>query len=103
MYSGNKTISFSDTSIVVKDGTGVEIGLASLSSGEKHLIQLFVETLLAQESAILIDEPEISIHVHWQRELVAAFRTLNPKAQFILATHSPEVMAGVDDDKIFAL
>jgi hypothetical protein len=103
MYGGNKTISFSDTAILVQDPSGVEIGLASLSSGEKHLTQLFVESLLVRESAILIDEPEISIHVDWQRELVADFRSLNPEAQFILATHSPEVMSEVEDDKIFAL
>ncbi len=103
MYTGNKTVSFDDKSIVVKDANGIRIGLSSLSSGEKHLIQLFIECLLAEESSILIDEPEISIHVDWQRELVAAFRTLNPEAQFILATHSPEVMGEINDERIFAL
>ena len=103
MYSGNKTISFTDKSITVANLSGTKIGLGSLSSGEKHLIQLFVAALLAQQSSILIDEPELSIHVDWQRELVAAFQTLNPQAQFILATHSPEVMSEVSDDRIFAL
>lgn len=103
MYSGNKKVSFGDKSIDVENLNGQQIGLAALSSGEKHLIQLLVECLLAKESSILIDEPEISIHVDWQRELVAAFRTLNPEAQFILATHSPEVMSDVSDERIFAL
>jgi hypothetical protein len=69
MYSGNKKVSFGDKSIIVEDANGKQIGLASLSSGEKHLIELFVEILLGRESSILIDEPEISIHVDWQREL----------------------------------
>jgi hypothetical protein len=103
LYGGGKTVSFGDQAIVVEDSKGKQISLASLSSGEKHLVRLFVESLIAQDNAILIDEPEISLHVDWQRELVADFRTLNSEAQFVLATHSPEIMAEISDDRIFAL
>lgn len=103
LYSGSKRVSFDDRSIIVEDADGKQIGLASLSSGEKHLIRLLVESLIAEKDSILIDEPEISMHVDWQRELVAIFRTLNPNAQFILATHSPEIMADVSDERIFSL
>jgi predicted ATP-dependent endonuclease of OLD family len=64
---------------------------------------IFLETFLAGDNPILIDEPEMSMHIDWQTELVSAIRQLNPKAQLILATHSPEIMAEVADDKVFRL
>ena len=87
----------------MKSYSGESLDLASLSSGEKHLLRIFVETLLVQQSTLLVDEPEISMHVDWQERLIEALRTLNPHAQLVLATHSPEVMAHVSDDKIFTL
>lgn len=103
MFSGNKEMVFSDTGIGIKTTEGDEIGLATLSSGEKHALWIFVETLLAAESSLMIDEPEISLHVDWQNGLIEAMHELNPEAQLILATHSPEIMASLPDDKIFHL
>jgi len=103
MYTGNKSVKFSDRSIQVERSDGRDIGLVSLSSGEKHLLRIFVETLLAEENSIIIDELEMSIHVDWQNKLIAAMRSLNPSAQLIVATHSPEIMADISDDKIFKL
>jgi predicted ATP-binding protein involved in virulence len=104
LFSGNKEIQFNDQTIDVKthDGT-TNIGLHSLSSGEKQLILILLETFLAGESSILIDEPEISMHIDWQQQLISAMTQLNPSAQIILATHSPEIMADVDDERIFRL
>jgi predicted ATP-dependent endonuclease of OLD family len=59
-----------------------------------------VETLLTGPSTILIDEPEISLHIDWQRTLIKNLRILNPEAQIIVATHSPEIMAEVEDKYI---
>lgn len=103
MFAGSKTMEFLDTGINVKADTGEDIGLASLSSGEKHMLGIFIETLLAEVSSLLIDEPEISLHVDWQRELISSMHQLNPRTQLILATHSPEIMANVPDNKIFKL
>lgn len=103
MYSGGKHVEFGDESISVKDSAGKAIGLVSLSAGEKHLLRIFVEALLAGESTILIDEPELSMHVDWQKDLIHSLRALNPNAQLIFATHSPEIMADVPDDKIFRI
>ena len=103
MFSGSKQIVFNDQAIAVATSENKNIGLESLSSGEKHLLRLFVETLLVGPSSILIDEPELSLHVDWQRQLIADFRLLNSEAQLVLATHSPEVMADVEDSKIFRL
>jgi predicted ATP-dependent endonuclease of OLD family len=104
LYSGNKSIRFLDTEIEVATNEGTVIGLESLSSGEKHLLRLFVEALrIGLHGTVLIDEPEISLHIEWQRRLVFAFTELNPTSQFILATHAPEIMAEVPDSKIFRL
>ncbi|MEN8215570.1 MAG: hypothetical protein ABFS56_04190 [Pseudomonadota bacterium] len=43
------------------------------------------------------------MHIDWQQQLINVMTQLNPSAQIILATHSPEIMADVDDDRIFRL
>jgi predicted ATP-dependent endonuclease of OLD family len=103
MFTANKEIGFSDESIEVKTPSGEKIGLASLSSGEKHLLRILVQALLVGENSLMIDEPEISMHVEWQKDLIHSIRSLNSSTQLILATHSPEIMADVADDKIFRI
>ena len=103
MFSGNKEVLFKDKSIDVVTHDEEAIGVSSLSSGEKHVLRILIETLLAKGNTVIIDEPEISIHVDWQSDLIKTMRQLNPEAQIILATHSPEIMADVPDDKILRL
>ncbi|MDV8158143.1 AAA family ATPase [Acinetobacter bereziniae] len=64
-----------------------------MSSGEKQLLILFIETLLQKNTnnIFLTDEPELSLHIEWQRKIIPAIQKLNPNAQIIAATHSPEV------------
>jgi len=100
LFSRNKETTFSDRSIDIKTTSGINIGISSLSSGEKHVLRLLVETLLAGESSIIIDEPELSLHIDWQKGLIKMMQTVSPKAQLILATHSPEVMAEISDKYI---
>jgi hypothetical protein len=100
LFSGGKTTKFKDQSIEIKTASGVKIGLDSLSSGEKHLLMLLVDTLLAEENSMIIDEPEISMHVDWQKKLIQIMRMLNPQVQLIVATHSPEIMADIADEFI---
>lgn len=103
VFTANKEIRFTDESIRVISPSGEQIGLASLSSGEKHLLRILVESLLAGENSLIIDEPEISMHVDWQKTLINSIRALNSEAQLIFATHSPEIMADLPDDKIFRI
>ena len=67
--------------------------IAKLSSGEKQLLILFIEALLQRQKpcVFLADEPELSLHIAWQRNIISAICSLNPNAQIIIATHSPEV------------
>jgi ABC-type lipoprotein export system ATPase subunit len=64
-----------------------------LSSGEKQLIILLTETLLQRNTDFIFiaDEPELSLHISWQRKILASIRELNVNAQIIVATHSPEI------------
>ena len=67
-----------------------------LSSGEKQLLLLLCNVLAAgdQASVFIIDEPELSLNVKWQRKLVDALLdcTKKSRTQFVLATHSIELL-----------
>ncbi|MFE2418226.1 AAA family ATPase [Streptomyces hokutonensis] len=102
LFSGNKSLHFEGRTIRITQGD-VEIPLQGLSSGEKQVIRLLIECLAAGPNPVIIDEPELSMHVDWQHRLVNCMRTLNPGAQLIIATHSPEIMAGAADKEIMEL
>ena len=67
-----------------------------LSSGERHLLLLFCNTLpaLNKPSMFFIDEPEISLNVKWQRDLLSALLECakGQPVQYVLATHSLELL-----------
>ncbi|MDY0207129.1 MAG: AAA family ATPase [Pseudomonas sp.] len=69
------------------------IDIFKLSSGEKQLLILLIEVLLQRNKPYiyLTDEPEISLHIEWQRKIIPTVKKLNTSAQIIVATHSPEV------------
>jgi predicted ATP-dependent endonuclease of OLD family len=98
-----KKVQFKDKAIDIETSSHEKLELSDLSSGEKQLLRIFIETLMAGENTVLIDEPELSMHIDWQRSLVQSMAQLNPKAQIILATHSPEIMANVEEEHIFRL
>ena len=102
LFYGGKSVTFGPDGLTVSAGDS-DIPLYSLSSGEKQLLLILIETMAAGENTIIIDEPEISMHVDWQRRLIDAMTTVNPEAQIIVATHSPELMVGRSDDEIFEL
>ncbi|MBZ5688858.1 MAG: ATP-binding protein [Acidobacteriia bacterium] len=81
---------------------GRTVPLRELSSGEKQLIIILGEALLQQRApwVYIADEPELSLHVTWQEKLTANLRKINPRAQIIFATHSPDIV-GRFEDKIF--
>lgn len=75
--------------------SGKKLNIRGLSSGEKQLIIILGEALLQQESPwiYIADEPELSLHVRWQEKLIENLRRINPRAQIICATHSPDVVS----------
>ena len=69
------------------------IPLPDLSSGEQHELVLIYELLFKVEegSIILIDEPELSLHVTWQKHFIADLQKIQQlkKLKVVIATHSP--------------
>jgi len=88
----DKDFSFVNGDLVVS-AHEEKIDYGGLSSGEKQLLIIFIETLLQKQERFifLTDEPELSLHIAWQRKIIPAIKKLNPNAQIIAATHSPEV------------
>lgn len=74
-----------------------ELKSSDLSSGEKQLLLMLCYALTARDhpSIFMIDEPEISLNVKWQRNIVDSLLALsgNTNSQFILASHSVELIA----------
>ncbi|WP_286175853.1 AAA family ATPase [Arthrobacter sp. NEB 688] len=85
------------------DVEGRHLDLRTLSSGERQLLLLLLEALGAEFNPLIVDEPELSMHLDWQSRLVASIKTVNPDCQLVLATHSPEILATVPESKIFEL
>ncbi len=65
-----------------------------LSSGEKQMLIILLTVLVENRRpcVLLMDEPEVSLHVEWQERLIGLIRDLNPEAQIVLTTHSPAVI-----------
>ncbi|PUV25155.1 AAA family ATPase [Sphingobacterium athyrii] len=70
------------------------LSIYELSSGEKQLLLILITFLIqdTKNSLVFLDEPEISLHFDWQRQLIQIIRELNPNAQLIISTHSPAMI-----------
>lgn len=92
------------------------IKLNQLSSGERAVISLVLdisirltmlnsnsENSLEQTGIVLIDEIEMHLHPKWQRNLIAALKLVFPNIQFIVSTHSPQVLSRVSAEDIIIL
>jgi len=85
--------------VVTAKKTYIDLGyknehdLDKLSSGERHLLSFLTLFLIIGKGRnfFLIDEPEISLNMIWQRELLPLLNKLSPQSQIIVATHSPSI------------
>lgn len=70
---------------------GRELPVSDLSSGERHILTFLTLVLFQgrQRNFLIIDEPEISLNIKWQRELMGLLHNLAPNTQIIVASHSP--------------
>ncbi len=69
----------------------------SLSSGEQQIVTLIYAAHMSQREVILIDEPEISLHVDWQRILLKKMSVQHQDKQIIVCTHSPIIAAEYEE------
>jgi len=95
---------FNSTILKDKEGNYISIPVSKLSSGEQNELVLFYELLFntTSNSLILIDEPEVSLHISWQNSFIEDLKeiaTLN-KFEVVIATHSPDIISNNWDLKI---
>jgi predicted ATP-binding protein involved in virulence len=98
----NERFLFKSLSITKEKGftftsaTGEPLVSTQLSSGEQHMLVLLSEMLFAVEpnSLILIDEPEISLHIAWQQSFLRDLKMITELASFdvLISTHSPQIV-----------
>ena len=78
------------------------IDMEKLSAGEKQILLLLFTLFLMEDrsTVLLLDEPEISLHIEWQDRLIQLMLDLNPNCQIIMTTHSPNIFADGWEDKL---
>ncbi|MDR2116975.1 MAG: AAA family ATPase, partial [Planctomycetaceae bacterium] len=100
--------------IIDKDGNSLE--LSQLSDGEKSLIALVsdlaqrlsianptLENPLEGEGVILIDEIDLHLHPQWQRMILPKLTETFPNCQFIVSTHSPQILGEIRSENVIVL
>lgn len=98
------------------DKNGDSFNLDQLSDGEKNVIALigdiarrlsianpYSEDALKGNGIILIDEVDLHLHPSWQQLIIKQLSNLFPNCQFIITTHSPQVLSQVKSESVFLL
>jgi len=100
-----KLVDITATEPIFESFNGKKISINQLSSGEKQLFcqAAYLQKLNLQDSIILIDEPETSLHPTWQRDILKLYQNIGKNNQIIVATHSPHVIASVKPESLFVL
>ena len=90
---------------IFENSSGDKFDINELSSGEKQLFlrTLAIKMLNPENSIILIDEPELSLHPKWQQRIVDVYRKIGKNNQIIIATHSPHILGSVRKGNIMLL
>ncbi len=70
-----------------------------LSSGEKQILILLIQAIVRENEPVIyvVDEPELSLHVTWQENLLKSLMQLTKQIQIIVATHSPDIVGPYKD------
>ena len=87
-------------SVITENGT---LPVGTLSSGEMQMLLILLRVFLlnGREAVVLIDEPENSLDIDWQFELVNLLVRFKPNAQFFITTHSPALFGEGWEDKVW--
>lgn len=78
------------------------IKIRDLSSGEKNILLIFYHFFFEMEdnTIFMIDEPELSLHIDWQENMLRYFLEHSNNDQIIVVTHSPDILQGYRDNEI---
>jgi energy-coupling factor transporter ATP-binding protein EcfA2 len=94
----HKGIRIKDVTTFGDVSSAIEAGY--LSAGEKQMLSFLCYNAFKRKSAIFIDEPEISLHVDWQRILFPKLLEQGSENQFVIATHSPFIYSKYADREL---
>ncbi len=113
--AGNNT--FYNTIVLKESSTGVKEYFHQKSDGEKSIITLVADItynliiskykaqndVFASGGLVIIDEIDAHLHPTWQRKVVPMLTSMFPNIQFIITTHSPQVVSSVSSENLFVL
>lgn len=87
----NKQLDAEESKLTFTTEGNQKITIKELSSGEKQMLIILLTVLLERTSPyiLLMDEPEISLHLEWQKQLIEIIQSFNPNCQIVMTTHSP--------------
>ncbi len=90
----DKKIEIIDDTLEVTLNNDKKLSFKKLSSGERQVIFIFLKVIngSVNQSLILMDEPEISLHPSWQESLLTEITKVNETSQIIVVTHSPAIV-----------
>jgi len=110
----NKLIGVESSLAIEKNGE--LINLIQLSDGERQILLLVADIArrltianpsldnpLEGEGVVLVDEIDLFLHPAWQRKIIPNLRKTFPNIQFIVTTHSPQVLSSVDRKNVIVL
>lgn len=80
--------------------TNEAIASDKLSAGEKQMLSFLCYNAFSDNTTIFIDEPELSLHIDWQRLLLPTLLDQQTGNQFLIATHSPFIFSGYQHKEI---
>ncbi len=101
--STKKRLDESDLSTIkFLDINNKEVALHKLSLGEKQMLTFLYKVFLTRKQpyALFLDEPEYSLHIEWQEQLIDIIRQINPNSQLFITTHSPSIFSSGWQDKL---
>lgn len=90
----DKKVDFISDRLEIRLHNNKKIDYQQLSSGERQVIFIFLKVINGgvNNSLILMDEPEISLHLSWQEKLLSEITQVNSTSQIIIVTHSPAIV-----------
>ena len=101
-FTTKKTFEIQGNNVFFKRDNDEKLSLEHLSAGEKQLLIILTHALIQDQEPfiLLMDEPEISLDIDWQYQLIHTIRKFNPSCQLFIATHSPGIFGDGWNDKL---
>jgi len=113
-HIGWKNFRFDGKELVMENEEGISLSIDMLSDGVKSMFALVADVAYrctklnpqfeyaskTTQGIVLIDEIDMHLHPSWQQRVLKDLQTVFPKIQFIVTTHSPQVLSSISNDYI---